>query len=152
MLRAYRVSKLLWQAFEMYSWLRVSVSFKQRVCTSRCRSGFGGPSVVPVQLLPCCRSFFCYDTTALLVQWLTCQDCADKGIKEGGTCTTYLHECVMKEGNILNNGFSLCLTSCCCSEDWLDFLFQNPYMNPVVSDRKQRDCWRHTHLVSRRDT
>lgn len=33
-------ASLLWQAFEMYSWLRVSVSVKQRVYTSRCRSGF----------------------------------------------------------------------------------------------------------------
>lgn len=42
MLSGYKVSKPVSsdRAFEMYSWLRVSVSVKQRVYTSRCGSGF----------------------------------------------------------------------------------------------------------------
>lgn len=76
-------ASLLWQAFEMHSWLRVSVSFTQCVRTSRCRSALGGILVLSVQLLQCCRSFFCYDMKALLVQWLTWQDGLTKESKGG---------------------------------------------------------------------
>lgn len=99
-------ARLVRQALEIYSWLRVLVSLKHCACTSRCRSGFGGISVVFVQLLLCCRSFFCYDMKAVLTH-LSGQ--ADKRFK-GRKYVQDIHMHMVKQVNILNNMQCIWLT------------------------------------------